>query len=71
VLAVPGGQVWTIEVKRGVAPELERGFHHAIADLAPEKSFVVYNGRERFPLSDHTEAIGLVGLARALQAVSG
>ena len=71
VLALPGGHVWTIEVKRGVAPKLERGFHHAIADLTPDKSFVVYNGRERFPLSDRTEAIGLVDLARALQAVSG
>jgi len=71
VLALPGGRVWTIEVKRGVAPKLERGFHHAIADLTPDKSFVVYNGQERFPLSDHTEAIGLVDLARALQAVSG
>ncbi len=71
VLALPGGRVWTIEVKRSVAPKLERGFHHAIADLTPDKSFVVYNGLERFPLSDHTEAIGLVDLARALQAVSG
>ena len=70
VLALPGGRVWTIEVKRGVAPKLERGFHHAIADLTPDKSFVVYNGLERFPLSDHTEAIGLADLARALQAVS-
>ncbi|MGO9923551.1 MAG: ATP-binding protein [Isosphaeraceae bacterium] len=68
VLALPGGRVWTIEVKRGVAPKLERGFHHAIADLAPDKSFVVYNGQERFPLSEHTDAIGLVDLARALQA---
>ncbi|MGO9469579.1 MAG: ATP-binding protein, partial [Isosphaeraceae bacterium] len=67
VLALPGGRVWTIEVKRGVAPKLERGFHHAIADLAPDKSFVVYNGQERFPLSEHTDAIGLVDLARALQ----
>jgi len=70
VLVFPGGRVWTIEVKRGVAPKLERGFHHAIADLTPDRSFVVYNGLERFPLSDHTEAIGLVDLARALQAVS-
>jgi predicted AAA+ superfamily ATPase len=70
VLALPGGRVWTIKVKRGLAPKLERGFHTASADLAPEKSFVVYNGLERFPLNDHTEAIGLVELARALQAMS-
>jgi predicted AAA+ superfamily ATPase len=71
VLALPGGRVWTIEVKRSVAPKLERGFHHAIADLSPAKSFVVYNGQERFPLSGQTEAIGLLDLARALEAVSG
>jgi predicted AAA+ superfamily ATPase len=70
VLALPGGRLWTIEVKRGVAPKLERGFHHAIGDLTPDKSFVVYNGRERFPLSEQTEAIGLVGLARVLQGVT-
>jgi predicted AAA+ superfamily ATPase len=70
VLALPGGRLWTIEVKRGVAPKLERGFHHAMADLTPDKSFVVYNGRERFPLSAQTDAIGLVDLARVLQGVT-
>ena len=71
VLALPGGRVWTIEVKRGVAPKLERGFHPAIADLAPDKCFVVYNGLERFPVNDHSEAIGLVDLAAMLQRVIG
>ncbi len=70
VLALPGGRVWTVEVKRGVVPKLERGFHTASADLAPEKSFVVYNGLERFPLNDHTEAISLVELARELEQMS-
>ncbi len=71
VLALPGGRLCAVEVKRGVAPKLERGFLQAIADLTPDKSFVVYNGRERFPLSEHTEAIGLVDLARALQSAGG
>lgn len=70
VLALPGGRVWAIEVKRGLAPKLERGFHHALADLTPDQSFVVYNGQERFPLSDRTEAISSVDLARELQAFS-
>jgi predicted AAA+ superfamily ATPase len=70
VLTLPGGRTWTVEVKRGVVPKLERGFHEALATLTPDKSFVVYNGLERFPLSDLTEAIGLVDLARELQAVS-
>jgi predicted AAA+ superfamily ATPase len=69
VLALPGGRLWAIEIKRSVAPKLERGFHHALADLNPNKSFVVYNGQERFPLSDRTEAISLVELAQRLQEV--
>jgi uncharacterized protein len=67
VLELPGGRLWAIEVKRGVAPKLERGFHHAIADLTPDKSFVVYNGRERFLLNENTEAISLVDLAWELE----
>ena len=70
VLALPGGRIWAIEVKRSVAPKPERGFYHALAALVPDRSFVVYNGQERFPLSDQTEAIGLVDLARALQDVA-
>lgn len=69
MLALPGGRVWAIEVKRSVAPKPERGFYHALADLAPDRTFIVYSGQEHFPLSDKTEAIGLVDLARALQEV--
>jgi hypothetical protein len=34
-------------------------------------SFNGYPGRERFPLNAETEAIGLAGLARALQGAGG
>ena len=71
LLAMPGGRLWAVEVKRGVAPKLERGFHQAIADLTPDKSFVVYNGHERFPLTGQTDAIGLGELARMIQAGGG
>lgn len=69
VLTLPGGQVWTIEVKRGLAPKLERGFHNACADLQPERGFVVYSGTERFPLGANVEAISLTELGGMLAAV--
>lgn len=69
VLTLPGGQVWTIEVKRGLAPKLERGFHNACADLQPERGFVVYSGTERFPLGANVEAISLIELGGMLAAV--
>ena len=57
-----------LQLKRGSAPKLARGFHHACADLKPAQRFAVYNGTERFPLNPETDAIGLVELAAQLQA---
>ena len=68
VLTLPGGKIWAIEVKRSSAPKVERGFHSACADLDPRKRFVVYPGSERYPLNDTTDAIGVVALAKELQA---
>jgi hypothetical protein len=66
VLEMPGGQLWVVEIKRGLAPKLERGFHAAVADLSPERSFVVYSGSERYPLRPGIEAIGLRELCQLL-----
>ncbi len=68
VLTLPGGEVWAIEIKRSSAPKLERGFHFACADLAPARRFVIYPGRERFPLDQATEALDVVALGQLLQA---
>ncbi len=68
VLERPDGERWAIEIKRGLAAKLERGFHHAREDLAPTKSFVVYSGEERYPVADGVEAIGLREMAAVLAA---
>jgi predicted AAA+ superfamily ATPase len=69
VLALPGNRLWAIEIKRGSAPKLERGFHHACADLNPANRFVVYGGSERYPLNPRTEAVSLAELAARLNAM--
>jgi predicted AAA+ superfamily ATPase len=69
VLTVPGGELWAVEIKRSSAPKLERGFHHACADLAPAKRFVIYPGNERFPLDAETEVLSLVEIGKLLQAI--
>jgi uncharacterized protein len=68
VLTLPGGKLWAVEIKRSSAPNVERGFHSACADLKPDKRFVVYPGEERFSLDDETDAIGVLDLAEALQS---
>ena len=69
VLTLPGDERWAIEIKRGSAPRLERGFHHACADVQPARRFVVYNGKERFRLNPETEAVSVFELAAQLQAI--
>ena len=54
-LTLPGGRLWAIEIKRGLAPQLERGFHLACDDVRPERRLVVYGGTERFPLAEGVE----------------
>ncbi|MCC5873195.1 MAG: ATP-binding protein [Gammaproteobacteria bacterium] len=63
VLELPGGKLWAIEIKRGLAPKLERGFHHAREDLQPERCFIVYAGEDRYPKGEGIEVIGVEELA--------
>ena len=70
VLELPGGTAtWAVEIKLGLTPGVSRGFRNACEDVAPERSFVVYSGDDRYPLSSDLEVIGLremTGLLRSL-----
>ncbi len=60
---MPDGSQWAIEIKRSLTPRPEKGFHAACADLAPARRFIVYPGRERYPIAKEVEAISLAELA--------
>ncbi len=69
VLELPGRRrPWVIEIKRGLAPRLERGFHLACETVRPERRLVVYGGAERFPLAEGVEALALPDLCAELAA---
>ena len=63
-----GGEhgLWAIEVKRSLAPAPSKGFHHAREDLQPKRTFIVYPGQDRYPLSAGVEVISLRELAGEL-----
>ena len=68
VLDLPGrSRPWAIEIKRGSAPKVSRGFAIARADLDAERAFVVHGGRHRYPMGDGVEAIGLPEMAALLR----
>ncbi len=70
VLEFPGlTEKWAIEIKSGFAPSLTKGFYNALQDLAPQRSFVVYAGDERYPLAKGVEAIGATELCQVLASM--
>lgn len=72
VLEWPGGEVWAIEVKYGVAPRVGRSFYDAVAAIEPDRAYVVYAGDETFPLGQGAQAIGIPELCReVLRKVPG
>lgn len=68
LLQWPGGELWAVEIKRSLAPKLERGFHVACADLKPVRKIVVYPGAESFPMGQDVQAMPLAQLCAELQA---
>lgn len=69
LLSLPSGGIWTIEIKRGLAPKLERGFHASAADLKPQRQIVIYPGRETYPLAAEVEVMPLRAAAAELASL--
>lgn len=59
ILRFRTGEVWAVEIKRGLSPRLTAGFHTAIADVNPDRTFVVHGGDDRFQLQPNIEMISL------------
>ena len=72
LLLWPSGTMWVIEIKRSLAPKVERGFYSACEDLAVQHSdmhkWVVYPGDETYPLQADIHAIPLLNLIAKLRA---
>lgn len=69
VLEIPGqAGVWAVEIRRGLSFSPSKGFHSALEDLRPERTFVVYSGDARYPISAEIEVIGLRQMAELLQS---
>ena len=66
MLEKSGGQIWAVEIKRTAAPKIKSGFHTACQDIRATKKFIVYPGIERFPMSNNTEALGIVEFLKIL-----
>lgn len=66
VLELPAGKKIAIEIKSGLTPKVQKGFYNALEDVAPDQSFIIYAGKDRYPVSDNTEVIGLYEMVKLL-----
>jgi len=53
---------WAIEIKRNSSPSISKGFYIACEDVKPQRRYVVYSGKDRFPLGQEVTAIPLFEL---------
>ena len=67
VLERPGGRRIALEIKRTSAPQPSKGFWCGVADIQPAAAFVVYPGKERYPLGPGVEALPVTLLGRVLR----
>jgi predicted AAA+ superfamily ATPase len=61
--------LWAIEIKRSLTAKPERGFYHALEDITPSRSFIVYAGTERYPVGKGIEAISPRKMAEELSSL--
>lgn len=58
-----------VEIKTSTAPKLTKGNWNACRDLAPRATFVVYPGRERWPMAEGVEALPIDQIASIAESV--
>jgi predicted AAA+ superfamily ATPase len=57
---------WAIEIKRNSTPTISKGFYIACEDIQPQKKYIAYAGKERFPLGQGIMAIPLFELMQEI-----
>lgn len=67
ILEFPGlTEKWAIEIKSGRSVRPGKGFYNVVEDIQPDKTFVVYAGDERYPISEGVEVISVQEMAQML-----
>jgi len=58
---------YAIEIKRSQAPSVSKGFHLGCEDIEATKRFIVYPGKERFPVTKSITAIPILDMMNELR----
>jgi hypothetical protein len=58
---------YAIEIKRSMAPALSKGFYLGCEDIEATQRFIVYPGKERFPVANGVTALSVVDMMQVLR----
>lgn len=61
---------YAIEIKRSSSPSVSKGFYLGCEDIGATHRFVVYSGKERFPLTKSITAISLIDMMDELRKIN-
>ena len=67
LLSLSSSELWAIEIKKGTAPKVTRGFHQACEDVQATHKYIVYGGDDEFPVKHDTTVISLPKLMMRLR----
>lgn len=70
VLEGPDEMVWAVEIKRSASPKITRGFHIACEDIKATAKYIIYSGRDTYPVGNNTQVIGLIAFLNLLNTDS-
>ena len=70
VIKMPGGDIWAVEIKYGVAPKLGKHHSKTCDDIGATHKFVVYGGDDEFPIGQDMWMISLPKIMEKLARIS-
>jgi uncharacterized protein len=68
VVVQNGSQTICFEIKSSSAPKVTQGFHNAVADIKPTKTYIVGQVEARYAFSDTVDVIPVMDIPEALAA---
>jgi uncharacterized protein len=69
LVCLPGGNRYAFEVKRALNPAPGKGFWNAHEDLKPAWSYVVYPGKDTYPIARDVSALSVYDLTETLKVI--
>ena len=59
LIRLAANELWAVEIKTGVAPQIKKGFNQACEDVKATRKYVIYGGEDEFPIGNNITVISL------------